>query len=90
MSPQDRASLVGRRVGTYEVRALLDTGGMGDVYRAHDSRLDREVALKVLPLAFTANRERLERFEREARVLASLTRAYSPVTSIVNPRRSSL
>ena len=65
-------SLIGRQVGVYKVLALLGTGGMGEVYRAHDSRLGRDVALKLFPPAFTADPDRLARFEREARVLASL------------------
>jgi len=62
----------GDRVGPYEVRGLLGLGGMGEVYRAHDSTLARDVALKVLPDAFALNRESLARFEREAQVLAAL------------------
>ena len=65
-------SLMGRRLGNYEIRSLLGVGGMGEVYRAHDSKLGREVALKVLPPAFTHDPERLARFKREARMLASL------------------
>ena len=63
---------VGTRVGVYEVLSLLGAGGMGEVYRARDTRLNREVALKVLPDAFASEPERLARFEREAQVLASL------------------
>jgi eukaryotic-like serine/threonine-protein kinase len=62
----------GDRVGPYEVRGLLGLGGMGEVYRAHDPALARDVALKVLPDAFALNPERLARFQREAQVLASL------------------
>ena len=62
----------GTQIGSYEVIALIGAGGMGEVYRAHDSRLNRDVALKVLPEAFAANPERMARFEREAKVLASL------------------
>jgi serine/threonine protein kinase/Tol biopolymer transport system component len=64
--------LTGQRIGVYQVQALLGKGGMGEVYRARDTRLDRDVAIKVLPRAFTADPDRLARFEREARVLASL------------------
>jgi len=64
--------LTGQRIGVYQIQALLGKGGMGEVYRARDTRLDREVAIKVLPRAFTADPDRLARFEREARVLASL------------------
>jgi eukaryotic-like serine/threonine-protein kinase len=64
--------LTGQRIGVYQIQALLGKGGMGEVYRARDTRLDRDVAIKVLPRAFTADPDRLARFEREARVLASL------------------
>jgi Tol biopolymer transport system component len=64
--------LTGRRLGAYHLQALLGAGGMGEVYRAHDTRLGREVAIKILPQAFIADPDRLARFEREARVLASL------------------
>jgi hypothetical protein len=63
---------VGSRLGPYEVTAKLGEGGMGEVWRATDSRLQREVAIKVLPAAFTADRERLIRFEREAQLLAQI------------------
>ena len=63
---------IGRRIGIYHLQTLLGKGGMGEVYRARDTRLGRDVAIKVLPRAFTADPERLARFEREARVLASL------------------
>ncbi len=62
----------GSRIGAYEVTSKLGEGGMGLVYRARDTTLDRDVALKSLPEAFTADPDRLGRFEREARVLASL------------------
>ena len=63
---------VGARLGSYEVTAQLGVGGMGEVYRARDTRLNRDVALKVLPVAFAADLERLARLTREAQVLASL------------------
>ena len=66
------APLTGQRIGVYSITALLGRGGMGEVYRARDTRLGREVAIKVLPPALTAHPDRLARFEREARVLASL------------------
>jgi len=66
------APLIGQHLGVYEIRSLLGWGGMGEVYRAHDRRLGRDVAIKVLPRAFTSDPDRLARFEREARVLASL------------------
>ncbi|HLG58229.1 MAG TPA: LpqB family beta-propeller domain-containing protein [Vicinamibacterales bacterium] len=62
----------GSRFGPYEIVALIGAGGMGEVYRARDTRLGRDIALKVLPPAFLSNVDRLARFEREARVLASL------------------
>jgi serine/threonine protein kinase len=62
----------GTRFGPYEVVGVLGAGGMGEVYRAHDSRLGRDVALKVLPTAIAADPERLARFDREARALAAL------------------
>jgi serine/threonine-protein kinase len=66
-------SLVGRRLGTFEMRALLGRGGMGEVYRAHDTRLGRDVAIKVLPPEFTADPNRVASLEREARVVAALS-----------------
>ncbi len=62
----------GAVLGRYQIDALLGRGGMGEVYRARDTRLRRDVAVKVLPAAFTADPERMARFEREAHLLASL------------------
>jgi serine/threonine protein kinase len=62
----------GSRIGPYEVLSPLGAGGMGEVYRARDSRLSREVALKILPEEFPSDPERLARFSREAQILASL------------------
>ena len=62
----------GTILGPYSVTAKIGEGGMGEVYQARDTKLDRDVALKVLPEAFTSDPDRLARFEREARVLASL------------------
>ena len=62
----------GTRIGVYEIQAAIGAGGMGEVYRARDTRLQRDVALKMLPEAFASDPERLARFEREARTLASL------------------
>jgi Tol biopolymer transport system component len=62
----------GTRLGPYEIVALIGAGGMGDVYRARDPRLGRDVAIKVLPIAFSADADRLHRFEQEARAAAAL------------------
>ena len=64
--------LTGRRLGAYQVHARIAVGGMGEVYRARDTKLGRDVAIKILPRFFASNPDRLARFEREARVLASL------------------
>jgi serine/threonine-protein kinase len=72
MLDHPHGTLVGRRLGSFAVGSLLGVGGMGDVYRAHDDTLDRDVAIKVLPPAFTADPERRARLEREARLLATL------------------
>jgi Tol biopolymer transport system component len=63
----------GTKLGPYEIVAPLGAGGMGEVYRAHDARLARDVAIKALPAVFSADPERLARFEREAKLLASLS-----------------
>jgi serine/threonine protein kinase len=60
----------GSRLGAYEVLTPLGAGGMGEVFRARDTKLNRDVALKVLPEAFTLDPDRLARFRREAQVLA--------------------
>src|ERR1035438_9024636 len=62
----------GDRLGPYEILALIGKGGMGEVYRARDTKLKREVAIKVLPEAFARDPERMARFQRAAEVLASL------------------
>jgi eukaryotic-like serine/threonine-protein kinase len=62
----------GTKLGSYEILGAIGAGGMGEVYRAHDSKLGRDVALKVLPETFARDGERLARFQREAKVLASL------------------
>ena len=67
-----RGALSGRRYGAYQVHSFLGAGGMGDVYRAHDDTLGRDVALKSLPPEFASDPGRLARFRREARTLASL------------------
>src|SRR6202790_1812733 len=63
---------VGTQLGPYEILAPIGAGGMGEVYRARDTRLKRDVALKVLPDSFASDPERMARFQREAEVLASL------------------
>jgi Tol biopolymer transport system component len=65
-------TMAGTTLGAYHLQALIGTGGMGEVYRAHDAKLGRDVAIKILPSAFTSNADRLARFEREARMLAAL------------------
>jgi Protein kinase domain/WD40-like Beta Propeller Repeat len=62
----------GTRIGPYEIVSMVGAGGMGEVYRAHDARLGRDVALKILPTVFASDPERIARFDREARTLASL------------------
>ena len=66
------AAMSGRELGGYQLQGLLGAGGRGEVYRAHDAKLGREVAIKVLPREFTRDADRLSRFEREARMLAAL------------------
>jgi serine/threonine protein kinase len=66
------ASLTGRQFGPYRILSPLGAGGMGEVYRAHDSKLGRDVAIKTLSPGFARDPERLSRFRREARTLASL------------------
>ena len=68
----DRAPFIGRTLGGYRLDALLGAGGMGEVYRGFDLKLGRDVAIKILPEAFTRDADRLARFEREARMLAAL------------------
>src|SRR6516164_2260356 len=63
---------IGARLGAYQITSLLGQGGMGYVYRATDTKLNRDVALTFLPEQFTSDPDRLERFQREAHVLASL------------------
>jgi serine/threonine protein kinase len=63
---------VGDRLGPYEVLEPIGAGGMGEIYRSKDTKLKREVAIKVLPEAFACDPERMARFQREAEVLASL------------------
>ena len=62
----------GSRLGSYEIQSALGAGGMGEVYRAHDTKLGRDVALKILPDSFVHDPDRVTRFRREAQVLAAL------------------
>ena len=71
----------GLRVGPYEIVAPLGAGGMGEVYRAHDIRLGRDVAIKTLPEQFARNRDRVSRLRREARALASLNHPHGAFQS---------
>ena len=68
---------VGARIAHYEITALIGEGGMGQVYRATDTKLNRQVALKILPEAFAQDPDRLARFQREAQVLASLNHPFA-------------
>ena len=63
----------GARLGPYEIQSAIGTGGMGEVYKARDTRLDRTVAIKILPAELSADPERRTRFEREARAVAALS-----------------
>jgi Tol biopolymer transport system component len=72
LADDQRGSLAGRRIGSLQILSLLGAGGMGDVYRARDTKLGRDVAIKVVAGDFLSNRERLANFAREARVLATL------------------
>jgi hypothetical protein len=69
-------SVIGQTLGHYRITAAIGAGGMGEVYRATDTQLGREVAIKVLPAALAQDAERLARFEREAKLLASLNRRH--------------
>jgi serine/threonine-protein kinase len=72
LSEDPSRSLIGRQMGSYQILSLLGAGGMGEVYKAHDTKLGRDVAIKVLPPAFVHDPERLSRFQREAKMLAAL------------------
>ena len=75
----------GTRLGSYEILDLIGVGGMGEVYRARDTRLKRDVAIKILPDSLAADPERIGRFEREAEVLASLNHSN---IAVVQDRKS--
>src|SRR5712691_8185398 len=66
---------IGKQLGHYGIEALLGRGGMGEVYRARDTKLGREVAIKVLPAAFSADADRLHRFQQEAQAAGALNRS---------------
>jgi serine/threonine protein kinase len=71
-SPSKQTSYIGRELGAYKIEKLLGVGGMGEVYLAHDAKLKRKVALKILPPQFTSDPERVRRFERESRAVSAL------------------
>ena len=79
----------GTKLGQYEVVESVGAGGMGEVYRARDTKLGRDVAIKVLPEEFSQDKERLDRFEREAKLLAALNflsfRATAPSLGATSP-----
>ncbi len=70
------SSAVGKQLGTYTIEKPIGAGGMGEVYLAHDAKLNRKVALKILPAEFVADAERIKRFEREARAISALNHPY--------------
>lgn len=72
-------SLIGRQIGSYQILSLLGAGGMGEVYRARDSRLDRDVALKVLPAGLLSDEAARRRFRKEALALAKLSHSHIAV-----------
>ena len=80
----------GSRFGSYEVIEKLGAGGMGEVYRARDTRLEREVAIKTLSLEHCSQPETLSRFEQEARSLAALTHTIAQEREMVTHRRTNL
>ncbi len=78
--------MIGQTLAHYKILKKIGSGGMGDVYLAEDTKLDRKVALKVLPEEFAKDKERLARFEREAKLLASLTIRTSPASMVSRSR----
>jgi len=79
--------VIGQRIAHYRVQEKIGEGGMGEVYREQDTRLSRDVALKVLPEVFARDAERMARFEREAKLLASLN--HPNIATIYGQRNSS-
>jgi serine/threonine protein kinase len=79
----------GTRLGPYEILSQIGAGGMGEVYRARDTKLDRDVAIKVLPHLLAENPARLARFEHEAKVPAALNHPISRRFTVSKPTRSS-
>ena len=71
--PDDSVTMIGRRIGSYEIVAKLGEGGMGEVYRARDHKLERNVAIKILPSSLAGDAAALGRFEREAKAVAALS-----------------
>jgi serine/threonine protein kinase len=87
--PESNVDLAGRRLGVYQIEARIGAGGMGEVYRARDTKLGRDVAIKVLPRALTSSVDRRARFEREARLSRRSTIPISRrCTASKNPTRS--
>jgi eukaryotic-like serine/threonine-protein kinase len=80
----------GTRLGPYELVSLLGAGGMGEVYRARDTRLNREVAVKILPVSFANDADRLLRFEQEARATSALNHANILTVYDIGTRRLAL
>ena len=80
--------MIGESIGQYRITAKLGAGGMGEVYRARDTKLKRDVALKVLPDAFARDPGRMARFQREAEVLASLNHPNSRTSTELKNARS--
>src|SRR5262249_5202829 len=72
VAEEQAQSMIGRQLGYYKILSLLGAGGMGEVWRARDTRLNREVAIKVLPASFTNDADRLRRFEQEAKAASAL------------------
>ena len=82
------AITIGQQLGSYEVTALLGKGGMGEVYRARDMKLKRDVAIKVLPEEFWRDADRVARFQREAQLLASVHHSNIEASRSSNRSRS--